>query len=257
MAISERIFYFVCGTLLLLGGVVFLWGGIQHPPTDPSLGAIGSDEYFRNFIHEVVQHSAWERIHTAILVGPLCWALGGVGVCLALRQRGETCFSALGAVALAMGATAWAVTFVFDGFAALRYAEAISGDSPDDMTPLIIVFRANQAVVIRLGLVSLVLIGMGMAAFGASILGATGHSRPVLWLLGVSGVLVGSWPIVAWATGVFEPGPFTSRWWKPTALLTAAWFMSAGIAILAEATRAPMSGRLRANESDEATAFSE
>jgi xanthosine utilization system XapX-like protein len=252
MPISERRFYFVCGTLMLLGGVVFLWGGIQHPPTDPSLGAIGSDEYFRNFIREIVQHHAWERIHTAILVGPLGWALGGVGVCLALRRRGESCFSALGAAALAMGATAWAVTFVFDGFAALRYAEAISGNSPDDMTSLLVGFRANQVVVIRLGLVSLVLIGIGMVAFGASMFGATGHSRPVLWLLGVSGILVGSWPIVAWATGVFDPGPFTSRWWKPTALLTAVWFMSAGIAILAEAARAPMSGRPRANESGEA-----
>ena len=130
MAISERLFYFVSGALLLLGGAIFLWGGIQHSPTDPSLGTIGSDEYFRNFIREIVQHHAWERIHTAILVGPLCWALGGFGVCLALRRRGEACFSALGAVALAMGATAWAVTFVFDGFAALRYAAAISVNTP-------------------------------------------------------------------------------------------------------------------------------
>ena len=238
MAISERLFYFVSGALLLLGGAVFLWGGIQHPPTDPSLGTVGSDEYLRNFIREIVQHHSWERIHTAILVGPLCWALGGVGVCLALRRRGEACFSALGAVALAMGATAWAVTFVFDGFAALRYAAAIGGNSPGDMTPLMIVFRANQAVVIHLGLVSLVLIGIGIVAFGTGILGAIGNSRLVLWLFGVSGILVGSWPLVAWATGIFEPGPFTSRWWKPTALLTAAWFMSVGIALFAEAASA-------------------
>jgi hypothetical protein len=254
MAISERLFYFVSGALLLLGAVVFLWGGVQHPPTDPSIGAIGSDEYFRNFVREVVQHHAWERIHTAILVGPLCWALGGIGVSRALRQRGETSFSALGAVALAMGATAWAVTFVFDGFAALRYAEAISGNSYGDVTPLIAALRANQVVVIRLGLVSLLLIGMGMAAFGASMLGAVRRSGPVLWLLGVSGVLIGSWPAVAWATGVFEPGPFTSRWWKHTALLTAAWFMSVGISILVAAARAPMSGLLRTNESVDAKA---
>src|SRR4030095_6405874 len=100
MAFSEPLFSFVSGALLLLGGAVFLWGGIQHPPTDPSLGAIGSNEYFRNFIHEIVQHHAWERSHPAILVGPLCWAPGGGGVCLALRRRGETGFSALGAAAL-------------------------------------------------------------------------------------------------------------------------------------------------------------
>jgi len=155
-------------------------------------------------------------------------------------------------MALAMGATAWAVTFAFDGFAALRYAEAISGNNLGDITPLMIGFRANQTVVIRLGLVSVILIGFGMAAFGGSILGVPGHSHPVLTLLGVGGVLFGAWPIIAWATGVFEPGPFTSRWWKPTALSMAAWFMSAGIAIVADAGRAPMSGPLRPNGSDEA-----
>jgi len=86
--------------------------------------------------------------------------------------------------------------------------------------------------------VSLVLIGIGIVAFGTGILGAIGNSRLALWLFGVSGILVGSWPLVAWATGTFEPGPFPSRWWKPTALLTAAWFMSVGIALFAEAASA-------------------
>ena len=119
MASSERIFYLVCGILLFVGGIVFIWGGSQHPPTDARLGTVGSEEFFRNFVRHIVEHGNWQSIHTGILAGPLCWALGGVGASLMLRQRGEIHFSVLGAVALAMGATAWAVTFVFDGFVAL------------------------------------------------------------------------------------------------------------------------------------------
>ena len=39
MAISERLFYFVSGALLLLGGALFLWGGIQaqHQNADGKL----------------------------------------------------------------------------------------------------------------------------------------------------------------------------------------------------------------------------
>src|SRR5882672_5996398 len=128
MAISERVFYLICGALLLIGGVVLIWGGSLHPPTDARLGVVGSEEFFRNFVRHVVQHGNWESIHTGILVGPLCWALCGVGAGLMLRQRGEGCFSVLGTVALAMGATAWAVTFVFDGFVALHIAQAIGVD---------------------------------------------------------------------------------------------------------------------------------
>src|SRR5258708_670852 len=160
MAISERIFYLICGALLLIGGVVFIWGGSSHPPTDARLGVVGSEEFFRNFVRHVVQHDNWESIHTGILAGPVCWALGGVGVGLMLRQRGEGCFSVLGTVALAMGATAWAVTFVFDGFVALRLAQAIDTHPSGQTTALLTAFQANQVVVIRLGLVSWILIGL-------------------------------------------------------------------------------------------------
>ncbi len=125
MATSERVFNLICGALLIIGGAVFIWGGSQHPPTDARLGVVGSEEFFRNFVRHIVQQGNWQSIHTGILAGPVCWALGGVGASLMLRRHGEDCFSALGAVALAMGATAWAVTFVFDGFVALRYAQTI------------------------------------------------------------------------------------------------------------------------------------
>ena len=232
MPTSERLFYVVCGALLLLGGLLFAGGGSLHPPTDTRLGPIGSEEYFRNFVRHIVHHGAWERIHTAILVGPLCWALGGVGASLALRDRDETRFSTLGAVALAMGATAWAVTFVFDGFVALRYAQAIGTGRSRDLTTILTAFQANQVIVIRLGLVSWILIGWGMAAFGASIIAARMRLRAVQWILGASGVLLGAWPTLAWILGIFDPGPFISGWWVPTALLTTAWFMALGTMVL-------------------------
>jgi hypothetical protein len=232
---SERIFFLVCGALLILGGVFFIWGGSQHPPTDARLGVVGSEEFFRNFVRHIVEHGDWQSIHTGILAGPLCWALGGVGASLMLRERGETHFSVLGAVALAMGATAWAVTFVFDGFVALRYAQTIAAKPAGDMTALLTAFQANQVVVIRLGLVSLVLIGLGMAAFGCAILGAEG-ARAVRWLLGGSGIVLGIWPFVAWIAGVFDPGPFTSSRWAPTALLTTAWFIALGAVVLVQGT---------------------
>ena len=236
MASSERIFYLVCGILLFVGGIVFIWGGSQHPPTDARLGAVGSEEFFRNFVRHIVEHGNWQSIHTGILAGPLCWALGGVGASLMLRQRGEIHFSVLGAVALAMGATAWAVTFVFDGFVALRYAQTIAANPPGDMTALLIAFQANQVVVIRLGLASWILTGLGVAAFGGSILAIAPRPRIVTQLIGATGILLGAWPIVAWTLGIFDPGPFTSRWWPLTALLTTAWFMAMGALVVARAT---------------------
>jgi hypothetical protein len=92
-------------------------------------------------------------------------------------------------------------------------------------------------MVIRLGLVGWILISGGMAAFGSSIMAIRSRFRVVQWLLGGAGVLLGLWPTVAWIAGIFEPGPFTSRWWAPTALLTTVWFMSMGVMVLVQGTR--------------------
>lgn len=235
MTVSERIFYLLCAALLLVGGVVFAWGGSLHPPTDARLGVVGSEEFFRNFVRHIVEHGQWELIHTGILAGPVCWALGAVGVSLMLRQSGEPRFSVLGSVALAMGATAWAVAFVFDGFVALRYAQAIAANPRGDMTALQAGFQANQVVVIRLGLVSWILIGWGMAALASSLLGAKARVGVFGLILGASGMVLGPWPTLAWALGIFDPGPFTSRWWPLSALLTTAWFMAMGLLLLAHA----------------------
>ena len=231
MATSERCFYFLCGALLILGGVVFIWGGIQHPPTDTRLGVVGSEEYFRSFVRHVAGHPHWQLIHTGILAGPVCWALGSSGAGLMSRRHGEDCFGNLGVIALAMGATAWAVTFVFDGFVAFHYAQTITANPQADITALLIAFHANQIVVIRLGLASWILVGVGMAALGASGMIATGRARMARKIIGAAGIVLGAWPTVAWATGVFDPGPFTSPYWALTALLTTVWFMAMGVVV--------------------------
>jgi hypothetical protein len=235
MPVSERIFYLICAALLLAGGVVFAWGGSLHPPTDARLGVVGSEEFFRNFVRHIVEHRHWELIHTGILAGPVCWALGAVGVGMTLRQSGEARYSTLGLIALAMGATAWAVAFVFDGFVALRYAQAISADPQVGVVALRTAFQANQVVVIHLGLVSWILIGWGMAALASSILVAKTPGGVFRLILGASGILLGAWPTLAWILGIFAPGPFTSRWWPASALLATAWFMAMGLLLLAHA----------------------
>jgi hypothetical protein len=88
--------------------------------------------------------------------------------------------------------------------------------------------------------VSWILIGLGMAAMGGSLLGATVRRRAVKRVIGVAGILLGAWPIVAWAIGVFDPGPFISRWWPLTALLTTAWFIAMGGIVLAHGTSTPL-----------------
>ncbi|HST02463.1 MAG TPA: hypothetical protein VLJ84_12465 [Usitatibacter sp.] len=237
MARSERIFYLLCGSLLIAGTVLFIGGGSQHPPTDARLGPVGSDEFFRNFVRHVLAHPNWELIHAGILAGPLCWALGSVGAALRLRELGESRFGVLGVTALAMGAAAWAVTFVFDGFVALRIAQAIGAASPGEAPALYAAFHANQVVVIRLGLVSLMLIGAGMAAFGVSILCIDVPRHATQWVLGSTGIALGLWPSAACALGIFRPGPFTSPAWTATALLTGAWFLLLGLRLIVTGAR--------------------
>ena len=129
---------------------------------------------------------------------------------------------------LLMGAASWAVTFVFDGMAAPVYANAIAVASSEHVQPLLTGFAANQAVVIRLGLVSWILIGVAAAAFGTS-LATTGLGwRWFRWALVVSGIVLGLWPLAAWWGGTFSPGPFTSPWWRWTALATSLWYAAAG-----------------------------
>ena len=63
-------------------------------------------------------------------------------------------------------------------------------------------------------------------------------------MLAAVGIILGVWPFLAWMTGSFLPGPFTSQWWTVTAVSTAFWFMAVGIfALVSNAAELPEATR--------------
>ena len=64
------------GLLIVIGSLVFVYGGAFHPKINSSLGVLGSQEFFQNFYMHIAHHSSWEFIHGLILAGPLLWLLG-------------------------------------------------------------------------------------------------------------------------------------------------------------------------------------
>jgi len=218
-----------CAALLTGGVLAFLWGGAQHPLTDSSLGQLGSPDYFREFARHVANQAGWQRIHAGILAGPVLWALGSVGLARRLRGEGEVGWSELALMALGTGAALWAVVFVLDGFVAPLQAAAVV--EPGSSVDAVNAFRTNQEIVIRLGLVSWLLIGTGIASLSIAAWSSREQARLVRVALVPAGLAVGTWPIVAFVAGPFRPGPFTSVLWTPTAILTAIWFLIA-VAVL-------------------------
>lgn len=228
--IRERSFLVVSGLALLAGGAFFLWGGSAHPGTGAELGQIGTDPYFRAFARKVADHEAWERIHAAMLAGPLLWALGTAGAASLLSEQGAGGYGSVASMALGVAAATWTVTFVLDGFIAPLHAVAlVEGGGGADVLHA---FRSTQEAVVRLGLVGWLLVGVGMASLGAGVFASHTFSARVRWGLAVPGILLGGWPVAAWLAGVFRPGPFTSILWVPTAVLTTVWFLALGSLLL-------------------------
>ena len=210
------------GLLLLIGSLLFVGGGAFHPRINSSLGALGGAEFFQNFYMHIAHHGSWRLIHAMILAGPLIWLLG-----IGSFWSGRSGWTRMATAAMTLATTAWAVTFVFDGFVApdiVRWLTAETGWY---------VLAMNQDVVIRLGLVSWLMLGFAMIAgsVGTLVSNRSWGAR-VLALLGIS---LGAWAFVAWATGTFLPGPFTSRYWNATAVSTAFWFLAVGVFLLVSA----------------------
>ena len=216
----ERLFDIFCGLLILGGSVLFLNGGQQHPATDARLGPMGTEAYFRTFAEHIVAEHHWESMHGQILAGPVLWTLGAVGLRRRLARGGWPDFAL---VALTVGSAAWVLSFVFDGFVAPAIAAAIL-DPPFGEPLSVLELRANQLVVIRSALVAWILIGAAIAGLSAAMIS---RHRLLPTILGVAGLAIGLWPIVAWIGGSFAPGPFVSPLWRPTAIVTAAWFVGA------------------------------
>jgi hypothetical protein len=221
----------VAVALLAAGSLAFLLAGSLHPRVGAALGPVGSDEFFRAFAAEIVRVPHWEAIHAGILAGPVLWALGAAAI-PRLLPTPAAILGEIGRNALLLAAAAWTVAFVLDGFMApgLAYAVVNATDIATEHDALR-AFHANQRIMARLGMVSIVLIGAAESAFGLALLAsaravarATRQGASWRLVVGASGVLVGLWPILAAARGEFVPGPFTSPYWTITALATGAWF---------------------------------
>jgi len=207
------------GLLIVVGSLLFAGGGAFHPKINSSLGALGSPEFFQNFYMHIVHHSSWRLIHGMILAGPVLWLLG-LGAFWSDRMG----WARMANTSMTLAATAWAATFVFDGF--------VAPDIVRWMTPETGLYQLaiNQDAVIRLGLVSWLALGFAMMAGSVGILLAnrSGGAK----VLARIGVPLGAWPFIAWATGTFLPGPFTSRYWNVTAVSTALWFLAVGVFLM-------------------------
>jgi hypothetical protein len=210
------------GLLIVIGSLVFVCGGAFHPRINSSLGALGSTEFFQNFYMHIAHHGSWRLIHGMILAGPVLWLLG-----IGSLWSGRSGWTRMATTAMTLAATAWAVTFVFDGFVAPDIVRWLTPETGWH------VLAVNQDVVIRLGLVSWLMLGFAMITGSVGILvsNRSGSARMLAWL----GISLGAWPFIAWATGIFLPGPFTSPYWNATAVSTAFWFLVVGVFLLVSA----------------------
>ena len=228
---SSMVFDRIAGALVLVGVGVFVWAGSQHPDMGSELGPVGGHEYFEQLAGLIGHHRHWSTIHAGLLAGPLLWALGSAALVLRLHRRGERRFSSVGGAALGIGAVLWAVAFVFAAFVLPAQATAVRVSNGEVLVVAAAGLRGAQAVAFRLGLVALIAIGVAMAALGTSVL-VCGRSRILRWALAPAGIILGLWPVVAWVIGVFQPSPFTSSAWGPTAILTSGWFLAVGLVLV-------------------------
>jgi hypothetical protein len=210
--------------VLVLGSVLFLAGGRQHPAINAGLGA-SADEFFRAFAAKIQHTHGWRGMHLMILVGPLCWAVAAPALLDALRPAARPLTSVARSLLLLAGSL-WAVAFVLDGFAAPIFAEAIAtAATPDIASGVLISFRAEAVTMSRLGLLSWIASGLAIVVLGGSLL-APDVRTPWRAVVGVTGIVLGAWPLLAALQGEYAAGPFTSRYWMTNALSAGLWFIA-------------------------------
>jgi len=216
--------------LLIAGTLAFLGGGRQHPRVNSSTMPSGSaEEYLRHFADMIVSMPNWEPVHTLILFGPVLWALGAASS-VRLLPSGAAVLGEVGRTALLAGAGLWALAFVLDGYAGPRYAQAVMAAGRGNDAAAIASFGANAFLMARIGMVSVALIAVAAMSFGVALL-LDARVRSWRAVVGILGVLVGAWPVIATLQGEFYPGPFTSVHWTTTAISLGAWFLLLGTAL--------------------------
>jgi hypothetical protein len=210
------------GILLVVGSLLFMAGGSQHPHINVSLGPLGSEEFYQAFAMHVRMSPHWEAYHNLILIGPVLWALAAAGV-ESVLPRGGAQLWAVARTALVIGATAWIVAFALDGHNAPAFAQAIAtATDPEVVRDKLFQFSISSRLVAYFGRISWTLMTVSLAVFGAGMLLAA-HSTAWMKTVGAGGVLLGMWTIFEVVRGDFTPGPFTSQLWTATALATGIW----------------------------------
>jgi len=225
--------------LLFAGSALFLGAGRLHPQINASLGAVGTPAFYRAFAAHMLHTPNWGDMHLGILLGPVLWALACSGVARLLSPRASV-IGDFGRSALMLAAGLWSVAFVLDGYVGPKLAAAIVDAGVSHDAQAIGAFSANQLTMARLGMLSIVLVGAAMSAFGIGLLI---ESRLRSWrsAVGAVGVALGAWCLVAALGGEFYPGPFTSRYWSLTALSIGFWFLLLGTVLPRLSARAPRS----------------
>ena len=223
--------------ILFIGSALFLGAGRHHPKVNASIGALGSEEFYRNFAAHMMHTPDWQGMHLYILLGPVLWALASAGVARVLPARAAA-FAAVGRDSLLLGAGLWAIAFVLDGYLGPRYAAAMIEAGPGADAAAIRAFSMNQFLMARLGMLSVVLLAIGTLAFGVALLFDT-RLRSWRAIVGGLGVLLGAWPLFAAMSGEFSPGPFTSPYWMLLALSFGVWFLLLGTTLPGLRAHAP------------------
>jgi len=221
---GHRIIPLAAAAGLFLGSALFLAGGRAHPGIQVLAGA-APEAFFRTFAETVHHTEGWHGMHMMILVGPLLWAVAAPALLEALRPQARTTGSTARALLVVAGCL-WATAFVLDGFGAPVYAQALTATPADaSNVGLLTAFAANAVMMSRLGLVGWVVGGLGIAVLGVSLL-PTGVRTRWRAVVGVSGILLGLWPLMAALEGEYAGGPFTSRFWIYNALLVGLWYVA-------------------------------
>ncbi len=218
------------GLLFILGSVLFLLGGRSHPGINASLGSMGSIQFYQAFSAHVLAAPHWEAIHDLILIGPVLWALAASGVHAALPHGGDPLW-AVARTSVVLGAAAWVVAFALDGHNARAYADAIAAATdPVTLADRVFQFSISTRLVGYFGRLGWMMMSLPFAAYGAGLM-LTDGATPWRKILGAGGVVLGLWMLFELVSGAFTPAPFTSQYWRYTALATGAWTVAFGVTI--------------------------
>ncbi|MDG4766909.1 hypothetical protein O7632_22815 [Solwaraspora sp. WMMD406] len=240
------------GVLMIIGGLLWMWGGSRHPTISEEMGEFGTDAFFWEFAELMVYDPQWQAHHEQMLIAPTMWAVGAFGVLLLIRRAGESRWTPLGFVMLTMGAVLWVLTYMYDGWVAPETGKALLASEGDPTLTAAITqtFASGQWFTIRISMYAWLLIAFGTAAMSVGLISLArsyprGPSKVQAWILAGLGLFLGAWSFVAWATGAYDPGPMVSLWWMPAAIATQVWWLSLGILIVLHSLNVHELGRRR------------